>query len=439
MTESIYSDPAAPPRGGVRFSAPADSAPREPLVSKVARRWWLAAICVALAIAAAFAYLAVATKTYTSRSVLVAEIERGTAAGDVAPDDFLFRQRDLINSPPVLAAAATSLITSDARVREALEVTVAKGEGVVTIAYSAPGADEAARGANAVAEAYLRARNQQQTQAVAGLSDLTKQRDQLTADRTRAEAELRKLRDAAGAAGSDAERAAAARVEQLQQAVTAAEVDAAASGAAVAAAKDLLADPVKLRAVVEANRGKPVFDRLESQRTPVEAELAKLAPQLERQRQAMLPQHPVVIATQQKIEQLRAKLAELDAQYAGVYAAHLEQQHATARKRVEQIKQLVAEQSAQAKEFTARAARLAETEGGLKKIEASIAAVDQKIRDVTLGPGAPVAPTVKVVAPAQPPRHARHPPRDRTVGIAAAVGLIAGIALAALIPGRHAA
>src|SRR5918995_320857 len=105
MSESIYTDPAAPERGGVRFS----DAPATPVTSPGAGG-------------------------------------AGTPAGDVAPDDFLFAQRDVIRSTPVLAAAATAMIKSDAHVREALDVAVAKGEGVLTIAYSAATPDEAALG-----------------------------------------------------------------------------------------------------------------------------------------------------------------------------------------------------------------------------------------------------------------------------------------------------
>src|SRR5690349_10203809 len=111
MSESIYSDPAAPERGGVRVSTPPEpdaQAASPAAIPKIASRWWLIVLCIALGIVAAFVYFAMAVKTYTARCVLSAEIEHGTVAGDVAPDDFLFQQRDLIQSVPVRAAAATT-------------------------------------------------------------------------------------------------------------------------------------------------------------------------------------------------------------------------------------------------------------------------------------------------------------------------------------------
>jgi uncharacterized protein involved in exopolysaccharide biosynthesis len=437
MSESIYSDPVAPQRGGVRISATGDSAARPERPSKIVSRWWLIVICVAIGIVVSFVYFALAPKVYTARSVLSAEIEGGAVAGNVAPDEFLFQQRDLIQSPPVRAAAATTLITSDAKIRDALNVAVSKGEGVVTIAYSAGAADEAARGANTVAEAYLRSRAQQQTSATSGLSDLTKQRDQLAADRRSAENALRDLRQTSGAAGNEADRAAAARLEQLQQAITVAESEVASATAAANAGKQLLADPKNLRAVVEANRGKGIFDRLETERTATESELAQLEAQLEKQRKSMLPEHPVVIATQRKIEQARTTLADLDKKYAGVYADYQEQQRATAQKRVDELKQLIAAQSTRAKVVVDRAAKAAQAEAQLKKFDAATAEVDKKIRDVTLTSGAAAAPSVKVIVPAQPPARPTSPKRDRIIGSGAILGLVVGLALAAVLPKRQ--
>ena len=448
MSESIYPDPVAPNRGGVRVSAPPapedgpaalDVTGTSPgLLPKIIGRWWLVAICIALGIVAGFVYFALTPKTYTARCVIAAEIERGTVAGDVVPDDFLFQQRDLIQSVPVRAAAATAMIQSDDRVRDATNVSVSKGEGVITIAYSAAAADEAARGANAVAEAYLRTRARQQTSATSGLSDLTRQRDQLSADRATRESSLREFRQKAGAAGSEAERAAAARLEQLQQAVTAAERENATATAALDAGKQAVADPQKLAAVIEANRGKGVFDRLEAQRGPIETEIAQLTAQLEKQRKTMLPEHPVVIATQRKLEQAKTRLADLDKQYATVYTAHLEQQQTTAQKRVDEVKQLLAAQSGQAKDLVARGEKIAEIEAAMKKIDVAIAEIDKKIRDVTLSTGAAAAaPTVKIIAPAQAPSRAAHPDRDRTIAGGAIIGLVAGLCFAAIIPRRR--
>ena len=442
----MYTDPAAPQRGGVRFSdsAPSAAADAPGVLEKVVRRWWLLAVCIALGVAGSFVFLATATKVYTARCVLTAELPSGaggaaTPAGDVAPDDFLFAQRDVIKSAPVLAAAATVMIKSDARVRDALDVAVSKGEGVLTIGYSAAAPDEAALGANSVADAYLRTRAKQQTSTTSGLGGLTNQRDQLTAERAKREAAIREYRQqTAGGAGSDAaDHAAAARVAQLQQAMTAAEAQVASANAEVAAAKELAADPEKLRGVVGSKRGAGIFERLDAERATLESELAQLRKQQEKQKQAMLAEHPVVIATQRKIEQAKGKLEELDKQYATAYAAHAEQQRSTAQQRVEELKQRIGQQSAQAKDAVAAAAKVAEMEAELKRIDAATAAVDAKIRDATLTAGASAAPVVKLVVPAEAPRRATRPDRDRTILNGAALGLLAGLALAAVVPMRR--
>ena len=440
MSEPIYPDPAAPVSGGVGVSAPAASpqrVPRDGLLAKLARRWWLVAACLLIALVGSFIYLVTAEKAYTASCVIAAESAfRGTPAGDVPPDEFLYEQRDIVRSAQVLAAAATALIKSEVHVREATEVAVSTGEGLITIRYRSPRPDDAARGANAVAEAYLRVRGQQAGGATAGLAELAKQREKLTADRAMKESSIREAREAA--AGGDAQRIAAARLEQLQQAVTDAEAELVSASAAAAAGKELLADPGKLRSVVEAHRGDGVFDRLEAQRTRVESERTQAAEQMERLKESVLPQHPAFVATQKKLEQRDGQLAALDKQYGGVYLAHLEQQRATAQKKVDELKHLIDEQSILAKDYLARAAKLAELEAAMKKTDVAIAEIDAKLRDATLaGSGGSGGPSVEMVMPAQPPTRPSSPDRDRTILTASSAGLIAGLFLAAVWPRRR--
>jgi uncharacterized protein involved in exopolysaccharide biosynthesis len=437
MSEPTYSDPAASPGGGVRVSQEATSS-GAPVIAKVARRWWLVATCVVIALLAAFAYLVAADKVYAATCVIAAEQLNGgpdsASGGRVPSAEFLYGQRDLINSPLVVSAAATTAIKSDAQIRNGTEVSVSKSDGVINVTFQATRPDDAARGANAVAEAYLRVRQQEQGATSAGLADLAKQRDRLAVDRAAKESAVKQLRETVATSGSDADRAAAARVEQLQQAITAAEVESTNASAALATGKQLSSDPQQLRAVVEANRGKGIFDRLDAQRNAIELERRPVEQQLERQKQSMLPQHPVVLATQRKLDGLNAKLAELDKQYAGVYLAHLEQQRATAQNRVDGLKRLVDEQSSQAKAFAARAAKVAEAEAELTKADAAIAEVDQRIRDATVSSGASAAPTVRIVVPAQPPTRASKPDAMQTLMTFGLAGIVSGLLLAAILP-----
>jgi uncharacterized protein involved in exopolysaccharide biosynthesis len=101
------------------------------------------------------------------------------------------------------------------------------------------------------------------------------------------------------------------------------------------------------------------------------------------------------------------------------------------------MKQLMSAQSGQAKELVARAVKTGELEAEMKKIDAAIAEVDKKIRDVTVNTGATAAPTVKVVVPAQPPSRPTRPDRDRTIATGAVIGLAVGLAFAAVIPRRR--
>jgi uncharacterized protein involved in exopolysaccharide biosynthesis len=423
---------------GDGLGAPAQNA-GSGVVARVGRRWWLWAIGAAMGVIAGSVYLATADQTYTATSVLAAEFPSSSAtmgpAGPTPPDDFLFQQRSLILSPNVLSTAATTALVPALKPGyPGLNVNVQKGEGLITIQVNSRRPEEAARIANAVADAYLRTRNDQQSSSTSGLTELTKQRDALAIERAAKEKALSDFRQSASVGSSDADRAVAQRMEQLSAALTTAQVEATQSSAAAAAAKDLLVDPAKLKQLVEANRSKGIFAGLDAQRTQIEAELKTLEPQLERQKDSMLPQHPVVVSTQKKIDATKAKLADFDKQYGPVYAAYVEQARVTSEKKVAELQALVDQQSKQHKDFAVRTTKLAELEVELKKSDASLAEIDRKIRDITIAGGTPDAPRVSVVQAANAPQRPSSPDRTRALSIAAGIGLLAGVLLAALVP-----
>src|SRR5205809_1925605 len=81
------------------------------VVSRVARRWWVIAATVLVAVIVGFVYILVTPATYTATCVLAPDQRLAVGAGsaNVPPDEFLYAQRDLILSPGVLASAVDAL------------------------------------------------------------------------------------------------------------------------------------------------------------------------------------------------------------------------------------------------------------------------------------------------------------------------------------------
>src|SRR4029079_7523201 len=137
------------------------------------------------------------------------------------------------------------------------------------------------------------------------------------------------------------DKAAADRLDQLQKALTSAQLEAANAKAAAAAADSLAKNPAQLRDVVGANRPSGVFDLLDKQKNQLQAEIATLEPQLEKQKETLLPQHPALVQTQKKIDQSKQKLDALAAQYADAYRSYVQRQKLTAEKKVQELSLLV--------------------------------------------------------------------------------------------------
>jgi uncharacterized protein involved in exopolysaccharide biosynthesis len=409
------------PRGGPI----ADETPG--LIVRIALRWWLVAVGIAAGVGAAVVLLAVVSPTYTAVAVISTDYG-ATAKGDVAPDVFLTTQRRLIESAPMLSAAGARA--------EQLQVTTSKGDGTITIRYDAGSAAGAARAANALADRYVAHQTGAQTAAARALADLARERDQAAARRSEAERALKDFRTRAGAGAGEADRATAARLEQLHAAVAAAQVALATAQASVDGARELESDTQRLHQAVDANSGSGIYAALDQQRDRASAELAQLEPKLARQRKTMLPQHPVLQATQRRVRQLQATLAALDQQYADAYRGWLEQQRQAAQQKLDELQALAKRQQAAAKDMTSRAAREAALEAAVKSADADLASLDDRLRAINLS-GDALSPGTKVLIPADVPSSPSRPDRRFVLSAGAAGGLLLGLLLAAFAPIRR--
>jgi uncharacterized protein involved in exopolysaccharide biosynthesis len=413
------------------------------VILRIARRWWVIVVAVFIAVVVAFAYLLITPAIYTATCVLAPERRLGGGGpGDLPPDEFLNAQRDLIVSPSALASAVASADTtarasvaaSPQSLKDALRVNVSVGEQILVAKLDAPDALAASRALAAVADAYVRAQGDQRTSAVSGLAELKVRRDARAAERAAADKALNDYRATANLSGTDVDKSVAARLEQLNGALTAAQLELTNATAAAQAAQAMLSDPQKIAQTIEANRSKGIFAGLDQQKSHLQSQLDTAQALQQRQKQSMSPQHPKVMETQRQITTLKAQLVELDAKYGQVYNAYLEQQRLTAQRKVDELKGLIDEQSKANKEFTAKTAKLAELEATLKRADTALAEVDGKLRDLAARGGADggAAPAMRLVQSPQVPKRPSRPDRVAVLSSALIVGLLGGLVLAAL-------
>jgi uncharacterized protein involved in exopolysaccharide biosynthesis len=391
------------------------------------------ALTTLVALLGAILYLATATPIYRATAILATGYG-ATATGKVPPDEFLAAQRALIRSPQVLAAGARAapqvpdLVSADGKAASALRVHTSSGDGTIMLSVEAPDAAQAADAVNAIAEAYLEARSGPHALAANALKELTRQRDARSSQRETAQKALGEFRAAAGASGGDAQKAADERIKQLRVALDAAKAEVATAKAAADAARSISYDSKQIADLVQAHRASGIFAGLDQQRNAIADELRRAESDLERQRQTMLPQHPTVVATENRIAQLKAKRDALDPKYLLVYHEHLDKQHVAAQSKVAEVEKLLAEQRKVAQDSTASAARLAELEAALKQADAALADADAKLLAAMLNADT-VGADVKIAQPALPSRRPVHPDRARVLLLALGCGLLVGLAI----------
>ena len=411
------------------------------IAGRLAGRWWVVATAVAIALVAALAFLLLTPPIYTATCILSPDRRVG-GTNDVAPDEFLDAQRALILSKPVLASAIASLdggqrtgpAASEQALQDALHVNLSVGEQLLIVRLDSSDAPSAARTLSALTEAYLKAAGERNSTALSTRDQLTRLRDERAAQRAAAEKALTDFRASANVSGTDTDQApAAARLDQLNSALTAAQLELTNANAAVAAAATLLADPQKLHQIIEANRARGIFAGLDQQRNQLQSQLDQAQALHARQKETMYPQHPKVLQTQKQIDQLQAKLGEMDARYADLYRVDLEQQRLAAQRKIDELKPLVEQQSKLAGDYLGKSAHLAGLEAELKRSDAALVEVDNKLRDLAVsGDGAANAPTVRIVQPAHAPSRPSSPDRARVLTLALIVGLIGGLVLASI-------
>ena len=237
------------------------------------------------------------------------------------------------------------------------------------------------------------------------------------------------FKDQANVIGNDADKAAAERLDQLQKALTSAQVEAASAKGTAAAADSLVKDPTQLRQVIEANRSSGIFDLLLQQRNQLQAELAALEPQLQKQKETLLPQHPALLQTQKKIDQVKQKLDALAPQYADIYRTFVRRQQLTAEKKVAELSALVEAQGKEAKAHLANLNKHAELQAQLKNVDVALAEVEKKLADAMKGDAGAGA-AMRVVQPPRTPQKPSSPDARRILFLAGAIGMIVGAALA---------
>jgi len=404
-------------------------------------RLWLIPLITLLALAGGFAYLASVTPVYTASARL--RMSEGftpsSQRSDLLPaSTFLHMQIESIESAQVIASALEQLrFKSGAdpvgEVKRNVHVDVTPGLDGLVISVSWPEAQPAAQLANALADVYLaRASREHGGGSDQRVIAMQQERQKLLEEQQRGQKQLAEFQQANPEfAAADAPKAASERLASLTQALTAAQLDVTNAKAAYDATAAMLDDPQKATNLVELNRGRGGFGTAETEANQTRGDLAQVQDQLVKQKETMLPQNPVLLATQKKVDELKTQLAAQERRCVEVYRTALEQQWQTAAHKVEDLADLVREQNALVASISVKSSKYAELAAGLKSTQDELASIDERLKVsqlITAVRGASLRLEQPAVAPARP----SWPVRTRVMSIALGIGLLLGC-LAAIV------
>jgi capsular exopolysaccharide synthesis family protein len=316
-----------------------------------------------------------------------------------------------------------------------LSVSVGRTDDIITLSLSAPTTDGAAKVVNAVVDAYIAAQSQQTRSTSSEILKVlqvekTKQDELLTA-RLAVVSEFRKTNGLLSLESSQGN-VVLQRLAQFSESLTAAQLASIHAKAAYTAAKEVLDHPNATSAqnnqalagiLLAQGRDLPKNDQALEQ---AELKLATL-------KKTFTSEHPAVQAAEATVTQLRN---QRDAAQAGTaegtaegYLSALQQQSVAAANRETEIQNVYDAQLKLAMDLNSKSAEYAWLQSELKRTEHLCEQLDSRIKELSVT-GEVGALNVTVLESARPESALPSPSPVRVLGLAALIGLVAGVGLA---------
>jgi capsular exopolysaccharide synthesis family protein len=440
-------DPGAAGRSSAGGPRAGEAAPQEVFAAVWQRRWvvaWTFALCVG----SAAAYLRLAPPVYTATSrlyVTPALPEIGQSLPPERSRTHLNTQVALLRSTPILApvAAAPDMAGMktfagagpiDRFLKENLVVEAGNNDDLIELSFDSTDPAEAARVVNAVVESYVAHQSDQKRSSARELLKILRnekeaRQRELAAQRL---AVLKfKEENALLASRDDRNDVILARLAQLSEAKTAAQLDLMSAAATHEALRAALSDPRRRADAVAALAGEAAPAAADRTRSALEGELHQSELQLTVTSRQLGAAHPAVAALREGVAQARRKLADMDLSLARARLAAMEQAWVAAKQRLEAVDGAFQEQQRKALELNATAAKLAALESGAQQAQELVEGIEARIRELGVS-GETGALEVTVLERAVPPDKPGKPRKPLVLVAAGLLGVVLGSFLAFL-------
>jgi succinoglycan biosynthesis transport protein ExoP len=446
---------------------------------------WIIIASLVVAIGAAVLYLQSTTPLYSSSSsIYVAQsgpkIMNGDGMAELGSNGqdayYLATQTEVLKSSAILNIAADELRDRHVRTFETtdspvsvlkggLSVELGKMNDIITVSFESPSPDDAAQAVNAIVDAYQRySANSRKSTASEVLKildnefhDRERERDQ----KMQAMLDFRKQNsdvqlDDRGDTGTSVE---LQQLSGINSALTAAQLSEAEAHAMYDLVKEYVADPVKLRQLIAAQRigdgGNGSTGMEASSLNPQELQLreaySELQAQLDDLQLRLLPEHPDVKRVQRQLARVEEQLKEMgvtptrvdgspgmtpaEKKFADSYLGASEERWRLAKAKVDSLQDSFGKDyNAQRDRAIAGNNKAAEYQllaQDFNRAETLCNAIDSRMKEIDIGAHDDVT-NVSVLEVGRPPIVPSKPQKPKTIGIALLLGLSLGLGLAFL-------
>lgn len=424
------------------FSVFGSSMPEAGRGRRLLRQWWVVLAIVALALLGGAVYLVSVPPTYTSRSLLLIEpataqlLGTGGLTANPAPvesDHFLNTQCEIITSTPVLALAVSRIGAIDTLsgvsrpvpfLQNVLKAKVGAADDAVHVSAAAANPADANRIVSAVVQAYQSFESDQwDSRAKSAMSILDAGRAERAKEMKSKTRQLAALNPGGGIVSIDPA-ASSQAVRSLSDALTSAHLETLQAHQAYNdATRAIIGNPSLLKAVSEQEQHAGTVGDPSAQLSRIQAQLSEQQSRLAEASRRYLPNHPIIKAIEQQIDQLTVSAV-----------AVAEQWWDDAQSREEQLRQSLTQARAQDAAQQTLAAKYAQLSAEVDTLKKSGDMLDSRMKqiDVARNTGAM---EVTVLQPAE----ITGPPKPQPVPvmlIAAGVGLILGLGMALIRDGQ---
>ena len=408
------------------------------------RRRWMVYVCVTLCMAAAFAYLYVATPIYTSQARILATPNTSDPMsgqeGFFKDLTFPGQQLTILSSRPVLLKAIedagldkTPSYTGWSKLgivgdlKDKLVLAVGKTDSVISIALDSPDSNEAATIVNAIVQAYITEQTINKKTSTGAVQDILENEKRKREDELRQKltdkADFAKAHGTLALSESDRTNVITQALTKLSDALTTAQLESVTLKAQADAALKLSVDPIRVIQLARADNPNGASMALME---GVEKQLADWQTQAMRMKAVAGPNSPAVVNATRNVESLEQRLIELRKDFSDSYVSATRAAYEAASGKEAEIQKAVNAKQQEAFALNSVVADFARFNNDQVRIEKLIESLETRINQLGLQEQTNSV-TVRVIEEAIAPSLPGKPDKVRIAALGLFCGLVLGV------------